>query len=64
MFTALQDTINKNNIEKKDLLNLIEGIKQDIYKKKYKNFKELYGYCFKVASEVAFVCINIFLDNL
>jgi len=64
MFTALQDTIKKNSIQKYDLLNLVAGVKQDIAKKNYNTFNELYDYCYKVASEVAFVCLNIFLEDI
>jgi phytoene synthase len=38
---------------------MIEGVEMDIVRSRYETFEELYGYCYRVASTVGFVCCEI-----
>jgi phytoene synthase len=42
------------------LLELIEGVGMDIAKRRYETFEELYPYCYRVASTVGLMSIEIF----
>lgn len=52
--------IKKFNIPVEPFLALIEGMEWDLKKKRYQTFDELYDYCFKAASTVGLICIEIF----
>ena len=57
---AFQQTINKYRIPKKYFDVLLEGMRMDLYKSRYDNFKELYDYCYKVAGVVGLIMLEIF----
>ena len=57
---ALQDTINKFNINITPFLKLIEANRIDQTKFRYNNFKELENYCSKSANPVGHLVLNIF----
>jgi 15-cis-phytoene synthase len=57
---AFQQTINKYAIPKQYFDFLIDGMRMDLHKARYKNFEELYDYCFKVAGAVGLIMIKIF----
>jgi 15-cis-phytoene synthase len=52
--------IKKFNIPVEPFLALIEGMEWDLKKKRYQTFDELYDYCFRAASTVGLICIEIF----
>ncbi|MHA2252520.1 MAG: phytoene/squalene synthase family protein [Candidatus Kariarchaeaceae archaeon] len=60
---ALGDTLRKHNIPSKYVHELIEGVRMDLYKKEYANFRELYLYSYRVASTVGLMMTHIFLEN-
>ena len=57
---ALIDTINKFKIPISYFYELINGVEMDLTKSRFLNFKELKDYCYKVASIVGLISINIF----
>jgi phytoene synthase len=48
------------NISEGLFLELIDGVRMDISKKRYETFEELYPYCYRVASTVGLMSIEIF----
>ncbi len=60
LLLAFQQSINKYHIPKKYFDALIEGMHMDLYKNRYKNFEELYDYCYKVAGVVGLIMLEIF----
>ena len=57
---ALIDTINKFSIPDSYFYELIDGVEMDLTKSRFLTFKELKEYCYKVASIVGLISINIF----
>jgi len=57
---ALQDTLGRFSIPRKPLDELIRGMGMDLVEKRYETFDELYKYCYRAASVVGLVCIEIF----
>ena len=57
---ALIDTINKFEIPNSYFYELIDGVEMDLTKSRFSNFQELKDYCYKVASIVGLISINIF----
>ncbi|MBM4158689.1 MAG: phytoene/squalene synthase family protein [Ignavibacteria bacterium] len=57
---ALKDTLSKYKIPEELPNELIEGVEMDLTKKRYDNFEELKKYCYKVASVVGLMTIEIF----
>ncbi len=57
---AFYDTIRKFDIPKRYFGELLDGVESDLRVRRYKNFSELYRYCYQVASTVGIVCIHIF----
>ena len=60
LLLAFRQTINKYRIPKKYFDALMEGMYMDLYKNRYKNFEELYDYCYKVAGIVGLIMLEIF----
>lgn len=56
---ALKDTIDHYDISPSCFDDMIAGQQQDLIKRDYKNFDELYDYCYKVASTVGIICVQI-----
>ncbi|HUT86065.1 MAG TPA: squalene/phytoene synthase family protein [Elusimicrobiales bacterium] len=52
--------IDKFNLKKEHFMLIVEGVAQDLTVKRYKTFKDLEFYLYRVASAVGFLCINIF----
>ena len=52
--------VKNYKIPQKHVFRLIDGVQMDLEKKRYKNFEELYPYCYGVASTVGLMCLNIF----
>ena len=57
---ALADTIRRFGIDRRHLEALLEGMEMDLVKKRYATFEELHGYCYRAASVIGLVCIEIF----
>lgn len=56
---AWYDTVKNFGIPKELFLELIEGVKMDLYKDRYETFDELYLYCYRVASVVGLMMVPI-----
>ncbi|XP_059628866.1 phytoene synthase 2, chloroplastic-like [Cornus florida] len=56
---ALSDTISKYPIDIQPFKDMIEGMRFDLTKTRYKNFDELYLYCYYVAGTVALMSIPV-----
>ena len=63
VFVALQDVISAYNIPREYLEEVINGVEMDISKARYPTFEELREYCYRVASAVGLICIEIFGYN-
>ena len=60
VYLALHDTINSYGIPRVYLEEVINGVEMDITKTRYSTFEELSEYCYRVASTVGLICIEIF----
>ena len=60
IFMALKDTVATHGIHREYLDDLISGMEDDLYTNRYQTFEELYSYCYRVASTVGLVCIDIY----
>ena len=60
LLNQLKKTINKFNIPIEPFFELIKGMEMDLEKNKYETFDELYEYCYRAASTVGLMCIEIF----
>lgn len=56
----LIEVINKFNIPAEHFFELISGMESDLKKNRYRTFSELIEYCYKAASTVGLMCIEIF----
>lgn len=56
----LQVVLRDFPIPKAHFLALIEGVEMDLTKNRYATFDELRAYCYRVASVVGLICIEIF----
>jgi len=63
LLNKLNTVIKKFNIPVEPFFDLIKGMELDLKKNRYSNFNELSDYCFKVASTVGLMCIEIFGYN-
>jgi 15-cis-phytoene synthase len=57
---AFRDTLQKFSIPKQYFHWIIDGTEMDLDVFRYETFEDLYKYCFKVASAVGLVCLQIF----
>ena len=60
IFIALKDTVRQFGINRQLLDDMISGMENDFHKNRYETFEDLYSYCYKVASTVGLVCIEIY----
>ncbi len=60
IFIALKDTVMRHGIQRQLLDDMISGMENDFHKNRYQTFEELYSYCYRVASTVGLVCIEIY----
>tara|TARA_B100001750_G_scaffold1051_1_gene913 strand:- start:3569 stop:4837 length:1269 start_codon:yes stop_codon:yes gene_type:complete len=60
IFMALKHTVATHGIPREYLDDLISGMEDDLYTNRYQTFEELYSYCYRVASTVGLVCIDIY----
>ena len=57
---ALQDATQAFGIPYEYYEEVIEGVEMDLVKTRFANFDELRDYCYKVASVVGLICIEVF----
>ncbi len=57
---ALADAVRRFPIRQEHLAGIIDGVAMDLGRTRYQTFSELYEYCYRVASLVGLVCIEIF----
>ena len=60
VFLALKDTVQRYNIPREFFDELITGMEDDLYNNRYRSFDQLYMYCYRVASVVGLMCIEIY----
>jgi len=60
LFYALYDAIKRYDMPPRHFFSLIDGMSMDLSKKRYDTFEELRDYCYKVASTVGLLCVEIF----
>ncbi|XP_021742036.1 phytoene synthase 2, chloroplastic [Chenopodium quinoa] len=56
---ALSDTVTKFPIDIQPFKDMIEGMRMDLRKSRYKNFDELYLYCYYVAGTVGLMSVPV-----
>ncbi len=59
-FVALQDAATRFNIPMGYFDEIVRGVEMDLTIRRYDTFDDLYTYCYRVASAVGLVCIEIF----
>jgi 15-cis-phytoene synthase len=57
---ALQPWTTRFKLPQHPLEDLVDGVAMDIGQRRYRTFGELYQYCYRVASTVGLVCVQIF----
>jgi phytoene synthase len=57
---AFHDTVRRFDIPQAYFDALIDGAQMDLTVRRYETFEDLYRYCYRVASVVGLVCIEIF----
>ena len=60
LYVALADTARTFDIPGRYFEEVIEGVEMDLVTTRYQTFTELSSYCYKVASVVGLICIEIF----
>ncbi|MBC8278295.1 MAG: squalene/phytoene synthase family protein [FCB group bacterium] len=60
LYLALNDTIRRFDLPRKLFSELIGGMESDLDFQGFDNFGELRDYCYKVASTVGLLCVEIF----
>ncbi len=57
---AFREAVNKFKIPQEYFYELIEGMQMDLDKNRYRNFQELYRYCYKVAGVIGLIMLKVF----
>lgn len=60
LYTALSTTVTKYDIPKRYFKQLIAGVEMDLQRSEYQTFSDLKIYCYRVASIVGLILIEIF----
>ena len=60
VFLALSDAAERYAIPQEYFSEIIRGVESDLVKTRYQDFDELREYCYRVASVVGLVCLQIF----
>ena len=60
VYVALADVALNYDIPQEYFQEIILGVKSDLVKDRFENFEELKGYCYRVASVVGLICLQIF----
>jgi hypothetical protein len=56
---ALTDTVNRFPVDIQPFRDMIDGMRSDISKARYKTYDELYEYCYRVAGTVALMVMPV-----
>jgi 15-cis-phytoene synthase len=56
----LQPWLTRFALSRQPFADLIDGVEMDLDRCRYRTFEELYEYCWRVASTVGFICLEIF----
>jgi len=57
---ALQPWIDAFHLPRRPFEDLVDGVEMDLDRQRYQSFEELYEYCWRVASTVGLICVEIF----
>lgn len=57
---AFEDTVRRFSIPAQYFHWMIDGVEMDLTVDRYRTFDDLYRYCFRVASSVGLVCLQVF----
>ena len=57
---VLTNVVKRYEIPESELLELVDGVELDFFRKRYRTWDELQGYCRLVASVVGRMCVRIF----
>ncbi len=57
---ALCNAIERFKLKKDHFTDLLKGLESDLHVNRYKSFEELELYCYRVASTVGLLCLNVF----
>ena len=60
VFTALAHATSTFGIPEEYLQEVVSGVEMDLTKSRYQDFEELRTYCYRVASVVGLICLQIF----
>ena len=60
VFVALGDAVASFGIPAQYFEDVIQGVEMDLSRTRYANFEELRAYCYKVASSVGLICMEVF----
>ena len=60
VYLALADVAQRYDIPQDYFQEIILGVKSDLVKNRFENFDELREYCYRVASVVGLICLQIF----
>lgn len=60
LLNKLGSTISRFNIPPEPFFELLKGMEMDLQRDRYKSFDDLQLYCYRVASTVGLMCIEIF----
>ena len=60
VFLALKDAVRRYSIPRQVFDDLITGMEDDLFNNRYHDFDDLYLYCYRVASVVGLMCIEIY----
>ena len=57
---ALGDAVRRYDIPQTYFLDLIAGMEQDLHQRRYETFDDLLQYCYRAASVIGLICVEIF----
>ncbi len=57
---ALADGVQRFGVPRRYFEEIIDGVEMDLWRKRYETFDELRLYCYRVASAVGLICVEIF----
>jgi phytoene synthase len=56
----LEPFVRRFNLPRQAFEDLLDGVEMDVQPRRYRTFEELYPYCYRVASAVGLICIEVF----
>ncbi len=59
LLPAVADTVQRFNIPRAYLFDVIDGVEMDLDIRRYETFDELKSYCYRVASAVGLACLHV-----